>query len=262
MHDLTTLRIKNPDKNPLIFWTKQQVYAWVNKRVARKSFRVITPTEFVKRDVATFTGVPEDKITVTYESADAIQDPAEPFTGLDGKPFIMYIGRPTPHKNLWRLVEAFKYLQKQHPELRLVLAGKTDNNYQQIADRAKAEQITNIIFTDFISEGQLRWLYEHTTAYIYPSLSEGFGLPGLEAMIHHAPVVSSNATCLPEVYGEAAIYFNPLDVGDMAQKINDVISDKVLAKQLVAKGSAQVAKYSWQRMAEQTLAIYREALGE
>jgi glycosyltransferase involved in cell wall biosynthesis len=172
----------------------------------------------------------------------------------------MYLGRPTPHKNLWRLVEAFRELHKTTPDLYLVLAGKRDANYNLIAERIKSEQIANIILTDFISDGQLRWLYEHTRAYIFPSLSEGFGLPGLEAMQYGAPVVASNATCLPEVYKGAAQYFDPLDVADMAATIGEVLGNKALAAKLATSGTDLVAGYSWKRMAEQTLAVYKREL--
>jgi glycosyltransferase involved in cell wall biosynthesis len=91
-------------------------------------------------------------------------------------------------------------------------------------------------------------------------LSEGFGLPGLEAMAHGAPVVSSNATCLPEIYGQAARYFDPVDVQAMSGAINEVLTDKSLREVLIEKGKRQAAKYSWQRMAEQTLEIYNQAL--
>ncbi|HSX30380.1 MAG TPA: glycosyltransferase, partial [Candidatus Saccharimonadales bacterium] len=87
------------------------------------------------------------------------------------------------------------------------------------------------------------------------------GLPGLEAMMHGAPVASSNATCLPEVHGDAAHYFDPLDVTDMATKIGEVIDNPKLRAELIKRGRAQAAKYSWQRMAKQTLAVYKKALG-
>jgi glycosyltransferase involved in cell wall biosynthesis len=260
MHDLTTMHFVNPDKHPLVYRYKQLVYKWLVKRVARKSKAVITPTEFVKQDVVTYTGVNPDKITVTYEAADQITDAPEPIKDIEGKRFIMYLGRPTPHKNLERLIQAFQQLKGQYPDLHLVLAGKLDNNYQSIKQKTDAEQIANIIYTGYISEGQLRWLYEHCEAYVFPSLSEGFGLPGLEAMVHGAPVVSSNATCLPEVYGDAAHYFDPLDVTAMADAINEVLSDKQLREQLINAGHTQAAKYSWQRMAQQTLAVYNQAL--
>ncbi|MEO6760860.1 MAG: glycosyltransferase family 1 protein [Candidatus Saccharimonadales bacterium] len=260
MHDLTTIRFRNPDKNPIVYFLKQKVYAWVNKKAARKAAAVITPTQFVKDDVAKFTKIKPSKITVTYESADAITEPAEPVNGLENAQYIMYVGRPTPHKNLERLIEAFVDIQKTKPDLKLVLAGKKDANYDRIEQSVIKKGIQNIIFTGFISDGQLRWLYEQTAAYVFPSLSEGFGLPGLEAMVHDAPVVSSDATCLPEVYGEAAHYFKPLDVADMAAKITEVIDDEELRQKLIALGRAQTTKYSWRRTAEQTLAIYDRVL--
>ena len=91
---------------------------------------------------------------------------------------------------------------------------------------------------------------------------EGFGLPGLEAMLYGAPVVSSNATCLPEVYGDAAVYFDPTNTDQMAQMIDQVISDKSIRAKLAKKGASQVKKYSWKRMAEQTHNVYMRALSK
>jgi glycosyltransferase involved in cell wall biosynthesis len=260
IHDLTTLRFDNPDKNPVVFKLKQRVYAYVIRRAVRKAEHVVTGSQFVKEDVMRFAGVPDSHITVTHEAADAITEPALALPALDGKQFLMYVGRPTPHKNLERLIEAFVLLKAQHPHLRLVLAGKKDANYRRIEAAAQKHGIKGVVFTDFISEGELRWLYEHCAAYVFPSLSEGFGLPGLEAMTHNAPVVSSNATCLPEIYGEAAHYFDPLDTGAMADAINEILTDEQLRSRLIVAGRTQAATYSWQRMAEQTLATYERAL--
>lgn len=262
IHDLTTARFTNPSKNPIIFWVRQQAYKWVIKRAAYKSAAIITPTQYVKGDVVAFTGVDPAKITPTYEAADFIQDVPEAVDGLRRQQFIMYVGRPTPHKNLQRLIDAFVFLQKTRPELRLVLAGKTDANYERFAAKVAAASLQNVVFTGFVSDAQLRWLYEHCQAYVFPSLSEGFGLPGLEAMVHGAPVVSSNATCLPEVYGDAAHYFDPLDVSDMAAKIADVLNDPNMRLRLIEKGRTQAAHYSWDRMAKQTLAIYQRTLSQ
>ena len=256
IHDLTTLRFNNPSKNPLVFRFKQQVYKHVIKRAVRKSARVIVGSQFVKTDVARFAAVDPAKISLIYEAADPITESAEPLSTLAGKQLIMYVGRPTPHKNLERLIEAFGQLQAKHPDLWLVLAGKQDANYLRIENAVRKKGLKGIIFTGFISEGQLRWLYENCAAYVFPSLSEGFGLPGLEAMVHGAPVISSNATCLPEIYGSAAHYFDPLDVTAMAEAINDVLTDTALRQKLIAAGYQQVQKYSWQRTAEQTLAVY------
>ena len=260
IHDLTTLRFANPDKNPLIFKLKQRVYAVVVKRAARKSAAVIVASQFVRDDLANFAGIKPDKITVTYEAADPITEPPEAMESLPGKQFIMYVGRPTPHKNLERLIEAFELLRAQHPDLLLVLAGKQDANYRRIEEDVQKANKQGIRFTGFVSQGQLRWLYENCSAYVFPSLSEGFGLPGLEAMGSGAPVVSSNATCLPEIYGEAAQYFDPLDVQAMADAINEVLTDKNLRHKLIKNGRARAAQYSWKRLAEQTLTIYQNSL--
>lgn len=260
MHDLTTIRFINPDKNPLIFKVKQWVYKLVNKRVARKSQLIMTPTEYVKNDVVQFTHINPEKVIVTYESADPITAQPEPISELQQKDFIMYVGRPTPHKNLMRLVHAFAIIKKKHPNMFLVLAGKTDANYERIAHDVQNTNIKDVFFTGFISEGQLRWLYEHTSAYVFPSLSEGFGLPGLEAMRHKAPVASSNATCLPEVYKDAARYFDPLNIEDMARVVTEVMDSPALRNKLISAGSSLTSTYSWERMAKQTLEVYEKAL--
>ncbi len=260
MHDLTATRYRNPAKNRLIFVVKQWIYKWGNKIIARKSAAIITPTEFVKDDIAKFARINSRKITVTYEAADIITETAESVDGLEDAPFIMYVGRPQAHKNLERLIDAFAILKQTHPELKLVLAGKKDVLYERHENSVKKKHIPDVIFTGFVSEGQLRWLYEQTKAYVFPSLSEGFGLPGLEAMTHGAPVISSDATCLPELYGDAALYFDPTDIDDVATKINEVLLNSPLRNKLIEAGYRQAKKYSWKKMAAQTLDVYDKAL--
>lgn len=258
IHDLTTLRFTNPAKNWFVFKLKQQVYRYVIKRAVHKSVRVIVPSQFVKNDVAKFAQVNPDKIIVTYEAADPLSEPSQVMPDLVDKQFIMYIGRPTPHKNLRRLVEAFKLLKTKHPNLQLVLAGQKDTNYQRLETAVQNSHLKDVVFLGSVSDGQLKWLFERCQAYVFPSLSEGFGLPGLEAMLHGAPVVSSKATCLPEVYGVAAHYFDPLDTQAMVQVLDEVLTNKALRNELIAKGRKQAAKYSWQDMARQTLEIYNQ----
>jgi glycosyltransferase involved in cell wall biosynthesis len=179
------------------------------------------------------------------------------------KTFIMFNGRPTPHKNMRRLIEAFAILHPKYPDLYLMLAGKKDGSYDSYVTLIDKLGLANcVIMTDFIPDGQLRWAMSHCKAYVWASLSEGFGLPPLEAMLNSAPVASSNASCSPEVNGDAAEYFDPYDVKDMARVIERVMDDEALRAQLIARGHEQVKKYSWQRMAEQTLAVYRRVLDE
>lgn len=262
MQDLTTTRFRNPSKNPVSYWVKQQVYKVINRYVARKSVALIAISDYAKQDIARYCRVPESKFTTTLLSADPLAETSVPFEPLVGKDFIMYVGRPLPHKNLGRLIEAFALLQKKHPNLHLVLAGKKDASYEIHEKNIEKMGLKNVIFSGFIEDSELRWLYENCRAYAFPSLSEGFGLPALEAMLHGAPVVSSNATSLPQVCGDAALFFNPLDVGDMAKKIDSVLSDEKLRTELIAKGHKQIKKFSWQRMAQQTLEVYEQVLAD
>lgn len=260
IHDLTTLRFTNPAKNPVVFKVKQFIYAIVIWVAAHKSKQIIVASNYVKKDLLDYANINPAKITITSESADRITDAPESLQNLIDKPFLMYIGRPTPHKNLWRLIKAFDQLKEKHPDLVLALAGKLDANYQSIQTKVQEAGIKNVVFCGLVSEGQLRWLYEHCRAYVFPSLSEGFGLPGLEAMAHGAPVVSSQATCLPEIYGDGAIYFNPIDIDDMAQTIDKVLSGEQLRQKLIRAGSKRLEIYSWEKMAQETLAVYNKAL--
>lgn len=259
-HDLTTVRFKNPSTPPLVFWIKQLAYRFVIYRMARSNKIIITPSQYVKDDLVQFTGINPTSVAVTFESADKISSPPEMVKSLNKTPFLMYVGRTLPHKNIYRLVDAFSALKKRHPKLKLVLVGKKDFLTEQILKYAADKKIDGVIATGYVSEGELRWLYENTACYCFPSLSEGFGLPSLEAMVHGAPVASSNSTCLPEVNGDAAHYFNPIDVGDMTEKINDILTKPELKNTLIKKGSAQIKRYSWLRMAKQTLDIYNSVL--
>lgn len=263
MHDLTTARFRNINKNPVIFTIKQFVYRQVIRKAAHTSLALITPSQYVKDDVVDYTGVDPAKITVTYEAADPIPETEEPINGFAGKDYIMFHGRPLPHKNLERLIEAFAGLHARRPDLCLMIAGKQDKSHASYLSLAQKLGIANrVLLTNWITDGQLKWAMRHAKAYIYPSLSEGFGLPPLEAMLNGAPVVASNATCIPEVCGDAARYFDPLDTRAMSDAIEEVLTDKQLRTELIRRGHEQVKKYSWRRMAEQTLAVYEEVLSE
>ncbi len=260
IHDLTTIRFINPDKNKTVFKFKQNVYKRLIKKVSIDSLILITPSKFVKQDLINFTSVNSEKIEVIHEAAEKIKEKPKKINFLENKKFLMYIGRPTPHKNLEKLIKSYKQIKKIKPEVNLVLAGKQDANYLRIKDFVNNNDIEDVFFTGFVGEEELRWLYENCLAYVFPSLSEGFGLPGLEAMVHGAPVISSNATCLPEIYGDGAIYFNPEDVNDMTKKILSVIDDEELRLKQIKLGQLQAKKYSWAKTAQQTLKIYNEVL--
>lgn len=259
IHDLTLLDTYNSDKNWLVFHAKQFVGRFVFKRVAKQSNHIITPTKYTKQAVISRLGAAPDTVSVTYEAADVSAGTLEPYKH-PYKEFILYVGQQSDYKNIRRLGDAHQLLQKDHPNLGLILVGKINDSAKKNKQYFTDKNYRNITFTGFVPDAQRDWLYTQTQAYIFPSLMEGFGLPGLEAMAYGAPVVSSNATCLPEVYADAAQYFNPTDVPDIARAIDDVLKDPTLRAELITKGHARHSVFSWQKMAHETHAIYESVL--
>lgn len=258
-HDLTLLKTYNSDKNWLVYRLKQLIGRFVFKRVIKSNQHIITPSEFTKKELIEFTNVARDKTTVIYEAADAHNSNVEPYEHQFQK-YILYVGQQSDYKNIRRLADAHQRLIKKHPDLGLLLVGSLNDSAKINKALFESKNYKNIKFTGFVSDEQLGWLYENTEAYIFPSIMEGFGLPGLEAMAYGAPVISSDATCLPEVYGDAAYYFDPNSTTDIARAIDDVLSDTKLSKDLIKKGSTQVKKYSWHKTAKQTHEVYMKAL--
>lgn len=256
VHDLTFLRIDDTNRSKVVFTIKKLVAHVVLFVIGRTSAHIITPSQFTKDDYVHFSHISESRASVTYEAADKLPSPSEPYRPLVDKQFILYVGRQPGYKNVRRLITAHQLLLETYPELQLVLAGKIDDAAQSNKDWAAKRGYQNIIFTNFVSDQELAWLYQHCRAYVFPSFMEGFGLPGLEAMVEGAPVASSNASCLPEVYGEAAQYFNPADPQDMAKVIDSFLQSDTLRNDFIARGKKQAATYSWLRMAEQTHTLY------
>lgn len=266
VHDLTVLNTYNSDKDYLVYKFKQFVARFVLFAVGHTSTHILCPSEFTKHAFTAFAHIPPGKVAVTYEGCDLQTLTPEPYEPLIGKQFLLYVGQHSDYKNVRRLIQAHQELRKAHPELLLVLAGKLDGKTGVMTKRNREwvnrEGMQGIVFTDFVPDTTLRWLYQYCATYVFPSLMEGFGLPGLEAMAAGASVASSNATCLPEIYRGGAYYFNPTDTSDMVRKINDVLTDERLRRKLIENGQNMVERYSWKHMAGQTLQVYRQALQE
>jgi glycosyltransferase involved in cell wall biosynthesis len=261
IHDLNLVhRTDKGEMGHIEFFVKQFIFKHLLRKVAKRTNHIIVPTDYTRHDLLQFVHIPEGKITRTYEDADTNTFPPQPVEILEGKQFIMYVGRAEVHKNNRRLIQAHQQLLGDHPNLHLAIVGKIDELRQADIEWTHANNFKNVDFLGFISDNHLNWLYKNTAGYIVPSLMEGFGLPGLEAMKSHAPVISSNATCLPEVYQSGAHYFDPLDIDAMAHAINDVLTDKNLAKTLINNGEKVASQYSWERMAQQTLNVYNTVL--
>lgn len=260
-HDMTLLNTYNSDKNWFVYHAKQLVGRFVFKSIAHTNDHIIAISENTKKEFVEFTGIPEEKVTVIYEASD-VQNGGVKKYDLPFRRYIMYVGAQSDYKNIKRLGDAHQKLLEKHPDLGLVLVGKKTPAHLNTEAYFNKKGYKNILFTDYVSDEELNWLYKHAAAYTFPSLMEGFGLPPLEAMGHGLPVVASNVSCIPEICGDAAYYFNPLDTDDIARAIDTVISDEKLQVKLATAGYKQVKKYSWEKMAEQTHAIYKQLLGQ
>jgi glycosyltransferase involved in cell wall biosynthesis len=262
IHDLTQLRFKNIGTGSrLLYGVKHRALAQAIRWAAKRAQHILVPTEYVKQDINKTFGIPLSRISVTVEAAEPPKRQLKtPVSSLQNKDFILYVGTAHAHKNLDRLVDAFRLLQTNREGLHLALAGKHDVIYKRFMARTAKKQIPNIHMLGFVSEAELQWLYASALAYVFPSLSEGFGLPPLEAMGHGLPVVASNTTCIPEVCGSAAHYFNPEDPQSIAKAVTEVLTKTELRDRLIHSGYAQLRKFSWERMAKQTLDVYKKFL--
>lgn len=268
VHDLTLLRFKNVRAGlfaPVTYRLKDVVMRHVLKTAINRSRAVFTPSEFVKQDILKHYRVQPDKIRVTLNALD--QDMAKPAIDLKklgiAKPYFFHVGNAYPHKNLSRMLKAYAKVREANPTFpyHLVLAGKKDEFLNRIEKEAKKLKLSEWVhLTDRLTDAELAGLYMNASGYIIPALSEGFGIPGLEAMHYGVPVMSSNATCLPEVYGNAAEFFDPRSIDDIARAIIEVLGSKQRSAALVKAGSIQVKKYSWKTSAEVLLKGYDEAL--
>jgi glycosyltransferase involved in cell wall biosynthesis len=261
-HDLTMLRFTRPGERSRfaheVGMLGYRFMFWISHRLAK---HVIVPSKFVADDLIKLHPFTKEKVSVTYEASEPPLGTKATQPRRVKTPFILHVGSPFPHKNIDVLVEAFTLLKQTNPVLQLVLPGKKEQYFEKLEAHLESHPYKeDIIIPGFVSDEELEWLYQNAEAYVLPSLSEGFGLPGLEAMSHGCPLISSNATCMPEVYGEAAHYFDPTSSNDIAQAVNEVISSEQKRRDLIQKGYIQLKKYSWDKMAHQTLGVYRGVL--
>lgn len=251
-------------------WIKQAMYRQIIQRTCRNASRIIAITQKTKADIVRLLGIKPEKITVIYEAVPRRHKPINDQSQIDSlrhkfniaKPYIMYVGQWRDHKNLVRLIRAFGLFRRRYNlDYQLVLIGKLDQRYPQVPLTIKELGLEDeVILTGYVPDADLPFFYNGAEFFVFPSLYEGFGLPPLEAMACGTPVVSSNTTCMPEVLGDAAHYFNPLSVESMARAMSEVAKSFALKRELRLKGLNQVKRYSFDRMAEQTLKVYQAVL--
>jgi glycosyltransferase involved in cell wall biosynthesis len=230
-------------------------YRTFTRRSARSAQRVICVSGYTAADVVRRYDVDEARVRI-IPNAPSLPIGGEPVP--DDGPYLLAVGDLRPKKNLMRLVHAFRRLRKEGLAHRLVLAG-VDSGVE--ADRVReAAGSEPVRLTGYLSDARLDALMRGADALVHPSLYEGFGLVLVEAMARGVPVVAARATALPETGGDAAAYFDPLDVGDMADAIRGVVGDRARHAELSRRGRERARTLSWADSAALTAAVYEEML--
>jgi glycosyltransferase involved in cell wall biosynthesis len=233
---------------------------------ARRSRRVLTLSQAAKDDIVRFLHVPTERVDVTYlgpalPTTDQVPDEeVRRHLGLGNEPIVLTVSAKRPHKNLERLFEAFLGIATEGQPT-LVVPGYS--TFHEPALRARAEALrggSRIRFTGWLEDDLLDGLYRAATCFVFPSLAEGFGLPVLDALVRGTPTACSNASSLPEVAGDAVLYFDPMDVGEMTRVIERLLANVALRERLRQAGPERARLFTWERTAQATLASYDRAL--
>jgi alpha-1,3-rhamnosyl/mannosyltransferase len=264
MHDLTFLT--RPRVHTVENWGRATASA--AEAVARGA-TFIAVSEHTRNEVVGLLGVPVERVTVVHEAPDPVFRPAEPGDGaalpdhLDIRgDFVLAVGSLEPRKNLIGLLEGMTRLPRDiRDDLTLVIAGPGGWRNRAIRERMeRAAKVLSIQEAGYVSTGELVELYRRATVFAYPSLSEGFGLPVLEAMACGTPVVTSNTSSLPEVAGTAAVLVDPEDPEDIGAGLGRLLQDRGLREEMVERGFDNVRRFSWDRCARETVSVYRRAV--
>ena len=266
--------------------TMRSLWRFRLRRGLLRADRIIAVSSATRREIHNLVGVPEDEVKVVYNAPDprffehghmADARAAGPRAHERESqrileryqinyPFLLYAGNIRPQKNIPRMVEAFAVVRSElqdaprFRDLHLIIIGDTISKYPSVRHAVIQSRVEHCVrFLGFVPFDTLRAFYELATGFLFPSLYEGFGLPPLEAMAAGTPVLVSNVSSLPEVVGEAAIKVNPENVFDIARGMKELLLNDTLRADLVERGRAHAASFSWRYAAEEVIRIYHEA---
>lgn len=253
MHDAAVFDTPAHFSRPFRVWYR--IMFWI---LARTSVCVLTNSRFSRDRLAHHCGVSAEKISVVPLGADHL-DALEPDTSVLDKHaltpdrFVLAVSSMNPTKNFGRLIAAFR--QIDDPSVDLVIVGMRNTTVFGKHDAVCATE-PNIKYVGYISDEQLKALYQHAACFLYPSIYEGFGIPPLEAMRYGCPAVVGQSAALPEVCADAALYCDPYSQDDIAQKLRSLLDSAELRAELKRKGRAHAEQYRWSRSAEMMKAIF------
>jgi glycosyltransferase involved in cell wall biosynthesis len=273
VHDLTDVLAPPVGATPLV----QAGRLYFARRALARADRIMAVSHSSKRELSREFGVPEEKIEVVYNALDerflreAMPTDADRVLERHAvtDPFVLYAGNIKPQKNLPRLIEAFAVAKadlRDHPlyaGLKLLLIGDSAEEHSDLRRAVLRSRVQgDVRFLGFVPHPVLRVFYSRAEAFLFPSLYEGFGLPPLEAMAHGTPVLTSNASSLPEVFADAALLVNPENVFEIARGIRQILTENGTREALIRRGHDLVRRYSWERSADQVREVYRSVLAD
>ena len=241
-------------------WAFRTWYRVLLRGICKSASRIITVSDFSRSELVRYCNVDVKKVRVVYSGKEHILDvPADESVikkhDLGKKPFILAVSSVTPNKNFRSIVRAVELLGDDGFDV--AIAGGVN---PRVFTRSNLSLPDTVKHLGYVSDAELRALYQHAACFIFPSFYEGFGLPPLEAMACGCPVIVSNAASLPEVCGDAVLYCDPYSPEDIAAKITLLMGDEALRNGLRHKGLARAREFSWERTARLTLQAYHEAL--
>ena len=257
IHDLGHLYF--PEAYPRRMW---HYLNWATRRNARIATHILADSQATRQDIVRRLGVEPERVTVVYPGVGAAYRPVAGGAGARAVQqqhrlparYILYVGTVQPRKNVLRLLEAYAMAKQQGLQEQLVLVGRW--GWLPDAIRRRAQELGDAVtLTGYVADEHLPALYSGATAFVLPSLFEGFGMPALEAMACGAPVISANTSSLPEVVGDAGLLFDPLDVEGLARAMSQVCGDEELRESMRMRGLAQARKFTWAAAAEKTLEV-------
>lgn len=252
-----------------LYYAKRFPYGYVFRNAVESSVKIITPTKAIKKDVVDYYKIDEDKVTVTYEGIDPKFK--KKFTGankvlkkyqLSAQKYFIYVGNVYPHKNVKRAIEAIGLLNRRRSEqVKLAIVSSRDLFTKRLEKTIKKMQADDYIkLLGFVPDDELGILLRQSLAFVYPSLAEGFGLPGLEALSAGTLLLASDIPVFKEVYKKSCIYFNPFDFTSITKTMEEVVKMTKSERERIIKSSKKfINRYSWSKMANQTLKVYEDS---
>jgi len=261
IHDL--IYTKFPEYLPLV---KRKIARFLINSAIKRSDVIISVSENTKKDILEISPSAKEKIKVVYEAADPafkVLSDGDRLARVRSKynipeHMILFVGSLKKHKNIERLVDAYNKARKITP-CNLVIIGRYHKQDAKILRKIRS---SGIIYLGEVPAEDIVAIYNLADLLVLPSLYEGFGLPVLEAFAAGVPVVASNASSLPEVVGNVGVLFDPYNTDDICDKICKILSDKALRQHLIERGQERVKEFSWEKTAEQTLAVYEDILNK